>query len=66
MRIFGQNRLANVGFTFSAGQTQQQITIPIVSDRIREANQDFFVNLSVPRGAILSDPQGKGTILNDD
>ena len=36
------------------------------SDRKREADEVFFVNLSNANGATIADGQGAGTIRNDD
>ena len=35
-------------------------------DTTAESNETFFVNLSAPSGATISDSQGQGTITNDD
>ncbi len=52
--------------TFNAGQTSKTITVPVKGDKAQEANETFFVNLSAPVGMTISDPQGLGTIQNDD
>lgn len=52
--------------SFTAGQTSQPLAISVNGDTTAEANETFFVNLSNPIGAIISDGQGLGTILNDD
>jgi hypothetical protein len=53
--------------TFLPGQTTQTITIPVYRDSTLEANETFFVDLSGPSSnAIISNPRGIGTILNDD
>mgnify|MGYP001390567405 CR=1 FL=1 len=52
--------------TFSPGQTSKPVSISIKGDVAKEANETFFVNLSVPTGATLFDAQGRGTITNDD
>ncbi len=46
--------------TFSPGQTVRNISVPIISDRIREANENFFVSLLAPVNATISD--GSATI----
>ena len=51
---------------FSPGQTQQQIVVNINGDVDVESNESFFVNLSNPAGASISDSQGVGTLTNDD
>ncbi len=52
--------------TFSAGATTRTITIRALGNFTTEPNETFFVNLSNPVNATLSDAQGVGTILNDD
>ena len=52
--------------SFAPGQTTKTITIAVVGDAIPEANETFFVNLSTPSNATISDAQGLGTIVNDD
>ncbi len=52
--------------TIPAGATSQTVTIQVKGDTAQEANETFFVNLSVPNGATLADAQGIGTINNDD
>ena len=43
------------------------ITVKAKGDRTRELNETFFVNLFNPSGnAVIDDPQGQGTIKNDD
>lgn len=71
-----QNGTANSGsdyqsksgtVTFLPGETSKTITITVYGDKKREANETFFVNLFAPStNAWLFDPQGKGTILDDD
>jgi len=51
---------------FAAGQTSQTITVMVVGNTKKEANETFFVNLSGINNALLADAQGIGTILNDD
>lgn len=52
--------------TFSAGQTSKTVNVSVRGDTTREANETFYVNLTVPGGATLADAQGLGTIVNDD
>lgn len=51
---------------FAAGQTSQTITVLVIGDTKKEADETFFVNLSGVTNAVLADSQGIGTILNDD
>ncbi|MGI8978373.1 MAG: Calx-beta domain-containing protein [Pirellulaceae bacterium] len=52
--------------TISAGQTTGTITVLVTSDRLGEANETFFVNLSSPTNATIADGQGVGTIVDDE
>lgn len=52
--------------TIAAGQTSTTINVTVNSDTIFEANETFFVNLTSPTNATISDNQGTGTINNDD
>jgi hypothetical protein len=52
--------------TIPAGQTTGMITVLANGDRLAEANETFFVNLSSPANAILGDGRGIGTVLDDE
>ncbi|TVQ16346.1 MAG: hypothetical protein EA367_20420 [Leptolyngbya sp. DLM2.Bin15] len=52
--------------TFQPGETVQQLAIPVVGDRRFERNETFFVNLSAPSNASLTNTRSVVTILNDD
>ena len=52
--------------TFLPGQTSKTIAVQANGDLLKEAHETFFVNLSAPTNATISDAQGLGTILNDD
>jgi ELWxxDGT repeat protein len=52
--------------TFSPGQTTKTITILVYGDRVPEPNETFFVNLSPPASAVVTDGQGMGTIVDDE
>ncbi len=52
--------------TFTPGQVSKTISITIKNDLNVESNETFFVILSSPVGAAISDGSGTGTILNDD
>ena len=52
--------------TFSAGTTTQTFSVSVLGDTLDEANETFYVNLSSPTNATLSDAQGLGTITDDD
>ncbi|MCL4807125.1 MAG: Ig-like domain-containing protein, partial [Thermoanaerobaculia bacterium] len=52
--------------TIAAGDTTYPINVTINGDTTVEPDETFFVNLSSPVNAVISDGQGIGTILNDD
>jgi hypothetical protein len=52
--------------TIPAGQTTGTITVLVFGDRIAEANETFFFNLSAPSNATIADGQGMGTIMDDE
>ena len=42
------------------------VWVPVAGDRLAEANETYALGLSAPVAASLPDPQGLGTILDDD
>jgi Calx-beta domain len=52
--------------TFLPGETRRSVSISIVGDRKREANETFTVQLSSPSGASFFDGTATATISNDD
>ena len=63
----GSDYLARSGtLTFGRRQASKTIAIPILGDRLVEPNETFHVRLSGATYAIITDGEGKGTILNDD
>jgi large repetitive protein len=52
--------------TFASGQTSQTRSVQVLADLLDEADETFFVNLSAPTQATISDPQGIGTIVDND
>ncbi|HEX8651582.1 MAG TPA: Calx-beta domain-containing protein [Pyrinomonadaceae bacterium] len=52
--------------TFLPGETIKRVVVQVKGDLVKEANETFFVNLSGALNATIADPQGLGTILNDD
>ncbi len=52
--------------TFNSGQLTQPITVTVNGDTTFELNETFFVNLTSPTNATITDNQGTGTITNDD
>ena len=51
---------------FGPTDTMVQVTVFVNGDTTFEPNETFFVNLSNPINATISDGQGTGTITNDD
>src|SRR5262249_22539282 len=52
----GDYRAASGTLTFSPGELSKTITVLISSDRLKEADEDFFVQLTNPTGAGLIRP----------
>ena len=52
--------------TINAGSRSTTISIPVNGDSTIEEDEIFYVNLSNPVGATISNALGIGTILNDD
>jgi CSLREA domain-containing protein len=52
--------------TFHPADTQMTVTVPVCGDTSYEADETFFVNLTSPVDAALTNNQGVGTIKNDD
>lgn len=50
--------------TFSPGQTSARIVVPVLPDGVVEGTETFFVVLSNPSGATLSDGVGVGSIAD--
>ncbi|WP_271783983.1 Calx-beta domain-containing protein [Aquimarina algiphila] len=60
------NQVTTAGVTFLPGETSKMITVGVNGDAKVEADESFFVNLSTPFNATISDGQGAGTITNND
>jgi hypothetical protein len=52
--------------TFAAGVTAKTVSVRVRGDRATESNEDFFLDLSNPGGATLSDARGTATIVDND
>ncbi|NER20064.1 MAG: DUF4347 domain-containing protein [Symploca sp. SIO1C2] len=52
--------------TIAAGQTSAIISVPIINDLLIEGDETFTVNLSNAVNATITDPQGIGTIIDDE
>jgi hypothetical protein len=63
----GDDYRAKTGtLTIAAGSTTGTVSVPVVSDKIREASETMRVTLSAPAGATIADGTGTGTIVDDD
>ncbi|MGH9010841.1 MAG: Calx-beta domain-containing protein, partial [Acidimicrobiia bacterium] len=51
---------------FAPGETTKTISVNVIGDFEREADEDFFVRLSDPVNGVLPDAPGRGVLLNDD
>ena len=51
---------------FPTGVMSRTLTVDVTADRLDELDEIFFVNLSNPTGGHIIDPQGEGTIADDD
>jgi len=52
--------------TFAPGETSKPISFAVLGDRLPEANENFFVNLSNPINSIIADGQGVASIVDDE
>jgi hypothetical protein len=52
--------------TFAAGETSKTVAVPVLGDTVDESNETFYLNLTGPTGATISDGQATGTIVDDD
>jgi beta-glucanase (GH16 family) len=50
---------------FPAGQTELFVDIQVTGDSLRQAQQQFYLQLSNPVSCTLAIPKGTGTIVND-
>ncbi len=52
--------------TFERGETTKTIAVPVFGDGIDEADETFFVDLTIIDNGQFGDNRGVGTIVNDD
>ena len=52
--------------TFAPGETSKTVVVLVNGDLLLEANETFFVNLSISTNALIADSQGVATIRDDD
>lgn len=48
---------------FAPGVTSQLVTVPVMTSSVYSPNEQFYLNLSNPLHATLTDPQGTATII---
>lgn len=58
--------VAATTLTFSPGETTKTLSVNVRGDTTVEPDETFFVNLTNPTGATVTDNQALGTITNDD
>ncbi len=51
---------------FPAGNVSQTVSVPVRGDVLDELDEQFFVNLERPVGAVIADGQAVGRIVDDD
>ena len=56
----------NGTLVFQPGETRKAIAVPVLDDSEEEGDETFTVRLSDVRNATLVDPEGTGTIRDDD
>jgi Calx-beta domain/FG-GAP-like repeat len=61
----GDYTAVSTDVTFLPTETTKTITIAIIGDRVAEANENFFVNLTTG-DAFIADGQGVGTIVDNE
>jgi uncharacterized delta-60 repeat protein len=52
--------------TFAPNQTTATVTVPVIGDKVREANETFMVTISLPTNAGIGTGSATGTIVNND
>ena len=57
---------ATGSLSFIGGQTTKTVDVTVLGDKKLERNETLFLTLSNPSSGALNDPQGTGTIVNDD
>ena len=75
VKVSTQNATAAAGSDFiataatvslAADDASETVTVPVTGDLLGEASETFKLNLATPVNAVISDPTGLGTIVNDD
>ncbi len=58
--------VASTPVSFAPGESSKAVSVSLTGDTRPEGNETFFVNLSAPTRASISDPTGVATVNNDD
>ena len=64
--LAGVDFLATSGTISFATGAVQTVAVPIIGKTLKEANETFFLNLSNPINAAITDNQGVGIIVDED
>jgi hypothetical protein len=65
--VAGEDYTANSGtLTIPVGQTSGTITVTLTDDALDEDEETFIVTLSNPVNAVIGDPEGTATVIDDD
>ena len=62
----GDYAAATGTLTFAAGETTKTVSVAVNGDLLDEVDESFTLNLSSAGSATIADPQGVGTITDDD
>jgi Ca2+-binding RTX toxin-like protein len=62
----GDYASASGTLAFAAGEMSKTIKVMVNGDISIEGDETFFVNLLNPKGAVVTNAQGKGTIIDDE
>ncbi|MBC7817849.1 MAG: hypothetical protein IAG10_13235, partial [Planctomycetaceae bacterium] len=62
----GDYTAASTTLTFAPGETTKTVSVLVNGDTRFEPDETFFLNLSNPSNATVTDGQGQGTILDDE
>src|SRR5262249_59386663 len=52
--------------TFACNEKSKSLLVPVIGDRLPEADESFFVRLSNARGARITDGEGIVTVVDDE
>lgn len=65
--VAGADYTATSGtLTFAAGETEKTLSVPVLGDRIEEADEAFSLRLSGPTNGAIATNRVTATLLNDD